>query len=260
MSSVYFEPQDTLGSARVAIVSGVLARRYYAGSPIGKRIRIGDEANPGPPWMTIVGVAADAHMSATDREVRPAIYIPLRQEPMRSMGLAVRTADPTRLTAAVLGAVREVDRDQPVYEVKTMEQLIDDDTTGLRFLAVLMSSFGALALALAAIGVYAVMSYAVTERTHEIGVRVALGARPRDVFGAVLLRGLGVTAAGIVLGTAAALALARLLANMIYGVSTTDVATFTGVAAVLALAALAASYLPARRALRVDPIAALRWE
>jgi putative ABC transport system permease protein len=255
----YFEAQDASEAAPVAIVSSSLARRYYTGSPLGQRIRIGNAADR-TPWMTIVGVAADVRMSATDREFRPTMYVPLRQAPMRSMVMALRTAEPSRLTAAVLAAVREVDRDQPVYDVKTMEQLIDDDTSGLRFMAVLMSCFGVLALALAAIGVYAVMSYAVTERTHEIGVRVALGARPRNVFAAVLARGLRVTLAGVVLGMAAALALARALSNMIYGVSTTDAMTFTGVAAVLALVAVAASYVPARRALRVDPITALRWE
>jgi putative ABC transport system permease protein len=211
--------------------------------------------------MTIVGIAADTVQSAFDREPRFVIYVPYAQEPMPDMHLAVRAyGDPNLLVRAVESEVRGLDRQLPVYQVATLTRLLSDEVTGLHYMALVMSFFGALAILLASVGVYGVMSCAVSERTQEIGVRVALGASGRDVLSLVFRRTLAIMLAGIAVGLAAAFALARVLAGLVFGVSATDAATFAWGAVLLAAVAFLASYIPARRATRVDPISALRYE
>jgi len=187
--------------------------------------------------------------------------MPAAQDPANAVHIVLRTAgDPRALIAAAQAHVRVLDPEQPVYQVKTMDELAKDRLFGLRAIAVLMAIFAGIALLLAAVGVYGVVSATVTERTHELGVRVALGASQRAVTGLVLARSLLITAAGVGVGLAAAFALARVLRNLVYGVAATDPLVFTAIPIVLAVVALLAAYLPARRAARVDPLVALRYE
>jgi len=256
-----FTSTDTATAPSVAIVSQRLAERFWPhGDAIGKRVTVGHE-NSFAPWMTIVGVAANTVQSAFDREPRFVVYVPYAQEPMPDMHLAVRAyGDPNLLVRAVESEVRGFDRQLPVYKVATLTRLLSDEVTGLRYIAVVLSFFGALAILLASVGVYGVMSCAVSERTQEIGVRVALGASGRDVLSLVFRRTLAITLAGIAVGLAGAFALAKVLAGVVFGVSATDAATFAWSAVLLAAVAILASYIPARRATRVDPISALRYE
>src|SRR5437879_5279261 len=256
-----FIDSDGANAPAVALISERLARRFWPGEdPLGKRVSIGRASSFGP-GMTIVGVVADVVQNSFDREARFVIYVPYAQDPLTNMHLAVRTyGDPSAVVNAIEAQVQGLDREQPVYQVKTLGRLMDDQVTGLRYIAVLMSIFGGLALLLASVGVYGVMSYAVSERTREIGVRIALGARKRDVLALVVGRGMLIALAGVSTGLAGAFALARVLSGLIFGISSTDAPTFAGVALLLTVVTLVASYVPARRATRVDPITALRYE
>jgi putative ABC transport system permease protein len=253
--------QDGPEAPRVAVVSERLVRRFFPGEePIGKRIKFGD-VNSKNPWITIVGVVGDVKQNVWDRQPRATVYVPNAQIPARSMGLVVRTArDPVALAAAVRAEVRNLDGNLAIYELKTLERVIHEEAVGLNYMAVLMGVFGVMALVLSAMGVYALMAYSVTERTHEIGVRIALGARSNHVLSAVMTRASVTMLIGLVIGFGMAFALARLLSSMVYGITATDPATFAGNALVLAVAATLASYIPARRATKVDPIVALRYE
>jgi putative ABC transport system permease protein len=189
------------------------------------------------------------------------MYVPSAQVPVRSTGIAIRAArDPLALVAAVRAEVRNLDGNLAIYELKTLERVIHEEAVGLNYMAVLMGVFGIMALVLSAMGVYALMAYSVTERTHEIGVRIALGARSNHVLSAVMTRASVTMLIGLVIGFGMAFALARLLSSMVYGITATDPATFAGNALVLAVSATLASYIPARRATKVDPIVALRYE
>jgi putative ABC transport system permease protein len=256
-----FTDSDGQDAPPVAIVSRALATQYYPGqNPIGRHLKIGLPSSDSP-WITIVGVVSDIRINPFDKSYRPALYRPYQQRAFRSFDVLIRTpADPKALMAAARAQVAAIDRDQPVYQLKTLEAVFNDQLSGFRFLAVLMGVFGFVALFLSSIGVYAVMAHSVSERTHEIGVRMALGARQNDVLWMIVRRGLVLTGIGILIGLPVTLALARLLANIVFGVDEYDPATFGTGLMVLAAAAMLACYIPARRATRVDPMVTLRTE
>ncbi|HZN12207.1 MAG TPA: ABC transporter permease, partial [Blastocatellia bacterium] len=253
-------PQDREGAPYVCLVNESMVRQYFPDEdPLGKRIRW---ARGDSPWMTIVGVVADARHQGLDQPAEPAVYDSYAQtvQPWkRWMYLAVRSSeDPARIAAAVKRQVWTVDARLPVTRVRTMAEVASASLAGRQFVMLLLLIFAGVALLLAAVGIYGVIAYAVALRTHEIGVRMALGAGPRDVLALVLRQGLALTAAGVALGLAASLALTRIMVSLLYGVGATDPTTFGAIAVVLALVALLACYVPARRATKVDPVVALR--
>ena len=243
----------------IVIVSQELARQYFgAADPVGRRLHFGGPASTSP-WMTIVGVAADVLSDRLEQAPRPMVYRPLTQASSLSMAIAVRTRrDPARLTEPLARAVREADPDQPTHSVRSMDEITAAATASRRFSIQLVGGFASIALLLAAIGIYGVMAYLVNQRTREIGIRVALGARPASVVRLVVSYALGLAAGGVLLGMAAAAFLTRLIAGMLFGVSPSDPWTFAAIALVLLGTALVATFTPARRAARVDPMVALR--
>jgi len=211
--------------------------------------------------LTITGVVGDVRNSRLSAEPIPQMYVPLDQTPAHSMALVVRTArDTGSLISAVRAQLFSLDPNQPLYDVKTMDQRVAATVAQPRFQTVLLGAFGALALILAAIGIYGVIAQSVIDRTHEIGIRMALGARPEAVLRSVIWEGLAMGLAGTAIGLAATLPLVNVLASLLYGVPALDAATFLSASLVLMLVVLAASYIPARRAAKLDPMAALRWE
>ena len=261
ISGRFFTAQDQSDSAPVVIVNQTLARRFLPGQdPIGKRIRA-----IGKDWRTVIGVVGDVRQSGVTQAARAEIFVPLTQAiftPLtQTMSLAVRAdANPEALISAVRNTVREVDPAQPVFNVKTMEAVVADSISDRRLNMLLLGIFAAVALTLAMIGIYSVMSYTVSQHTREIGVRMALGARPLDVLKLVVGQGMVLTLAGVGLGLAGAFGLTRLMATLLYGVTATDPMTFVIVSALLVIVALLACYVPARRATKVDPMVALRGE
>jgi putative ABC transport system permease protein len=262
-----FRPTDTARSQPVALVNEELARRYYAGQdPIGRRLKIGG-GNPERPWVTIVGIVKDVRHNGVTEVIKEKFYVPHTQwhvatgNTIRNMSIVAKTTgDPMALAAAVRAEVRALDPHLPVAQVRPMTEIVATSLSEPRFTSVLFGVFAGLALLLAAIGVYGVLSYLVTLRTREIGIRVAVGAGPRDVLRLVLGRGLALSVGGIVAGLIAAVPLARLVATLLYEVSALDPLTFVAVPIVLSVVALVASALPARRATRVDPVTALKSE
>jgi len=257
----------------VAIINETMAHRFWpAQSAIGKRAALDFETMKffpdRPPLFDraggmreIVGIVRDVRHEGLETEPRPEMYIPNRQRPEPGMNLVIRSeVDPATLAAAVRGAVAEVDPDQPVANVKLMSQMFADSVAKPRFNYLLLTIFAAVALVLSATGVYGVMSYAVTARTREMGIRLALGAQTTEVLKLVIRQGMRPVIAGIALGLAGAYALTRVMATLLFNVSTTDRAIYAVVATLLALVALLACYLPARRATKVDPVMALREE
>jgi len=256
-----FTESDGKDAPPVVIVNRTLVSQYFPGeNPIGKHIKIGLPSMDSP-WMTIVGVVSDLRRDPYEKFYWPALYRPYQQHAIGSFDVLMRTpGDPKALSAAARAQVAAIDSDQPIYEFKTLEELFNDQLAGFRFLSVLMGVFGLVALFLSSIGVYAVMAYSVNERTHEIGVRMALGARPPDVVWMIVRRGLVLTGTGLFIGLPVTLGIARLLANIIFGVKEYDPAMFATGLAVLAGAAFLASYIPARKATRVDPMTTLRTD
>jgi putative ABC transport system permease protein len=253
-----FTMEDRQGATPVAIIDDQLARRAWPNeSALGKRLRVGSDSI----WATVVGVVATVKHFRLSEDPLDQAYLPYLQRPLIFTEAVVRASgDPAALSQAIRGAVWRVDRDQPVWRVRTMDRVLSDARGGPKLTVWLMTGFAAVALVLAAIGVYGVMSYAVTRRTQEVGIRMALGARRHQVLVMVLREGMLTTAGALVVGLGVAALAARLLASQLFGVSTTDPLTFTVVPLLLASVALAACYLPARRASRVDPIVALRAE
>jgi predicted permease len=258
-----FTDQDKEGQPRVAIVNEVMARKYFPGEdPLGKRIRIGD-AEKEDSWLTVVGIAGNVRHASTSEPAFPGLYTPYMQdrESWPRMAIVLRTnADPAGLSAAVRKEILAIDSQQPVSNIQPMTQLMSDSITRPRFITLLLGVLAAIALALAVVGIYGLMSYGVIERTHEIGIRMALGAQRGDVLRMVVGHGLKLILAGLLIGVAGAFALTRLMTSLLFDVSAVDPLTFVAVSALLTLAALAACYIPARRATRVDPMVALRYE
>ena len=256
---------NTDQSPKVAIVNATLARRFFSDSdPIGKRICMGEDASKGP-WLTVVGVVGDAALQSLTDPRFPQVFSPHAQGveggPAGNMELALRTSsDPVSLAGAVGNAVHELDKDQSVANIQTLNQVVSASLAQPRLNTLLLAGFAALALLLAAIGIYGLMSYSVELRTREIGIRMALGAERVDVLRLVVRRGMILALAGAAIGLVGALILARLLSSLLYGVQPSDPPTYVAVLVVLVGMALFASYIPARRATKVDPMVALRHE
>jgi putative ABC transport system permease protein len=252
-----FDQKDAANSELVIIISETMARAAWPNEDaIGKRMQWG-----GGPYLNVVGVAKDVRLAQTAKP-SPHVYLPYRQrEAMSPEDLVIRAkADPTSLIAAVREQVRAMDPDQPISGISTMDQLLWRATAQRRFNFTLMGLFAALALTLALIGIYGVMSYLVAHGTREIGIRLALGAQSTDVIKLILGKGALLSIIGVLIGSAGALALTRMMETLLFGVSPTDPVTFITVAAILIGIAMLACYIPARRATRVDPIVALKYE
>jgi putative ABC transport system permease protein len=254
--------QDTETTPLVALINETMATALWPGEdPIGKRIKFAGPARNPQPWRSIAGVVRDVKQYALDRKDPMQIYLPEAQYPTSFMTLVVHTSvDPKNLIAAVRGTMSEMDKDQAVYQIATMEQLLADSISLRRFSMLLLLIFAGVALLLASVGIYGVISYSVTQRTCEIGVRLALGARRRDIIHLVVRQGIVMTLAGVGIGLVATFALTRLLAALLFNVSTTDPATFIIIPVALTIVALGACLVPARRAAKVDPMVALRYE
>jgi len=254
----YLEERDNATAPQVALVNEAMARRFWGSrDAIGERFKDSQDE----PWITVVGVVGDIHQAGLDTAPQPEMYRPYQQEGNLASGLLIRTAvDPLGLAAAVQREIWAVDPDQPVSDVASMEQVLDREVDQRRLQMLLLGAFAASALALATLGIYGVLSYLVSFRTQEIGVRVALGARGADILRAVVMRGLWIGAAGIGMGLVAALALTRLISHMLFGVTPADPATYAAVTAAGLTVSALASYIPARRATRIDPVEALRHE
>jgi len=253
---------DTPTSLPVAIVSEQLARQSWRGqNPLGKRIKINPEDKT-QPWRSVVGVAGNVMAQGPDSGIHPELYIPYTQAPwLVRVSLAIRTAsDPAAVTASVRKEINSLDRDVPVSDVKTLAEIASEPVAQRRVVMILLLGFASLALILAAAGVYSVISYAVTLRTREIGLRIAFGAQRGQVLNMILKRGAWLGLTGSAIGIACAFALSRFLASQLFGVPPTDFTTFALVTFVLMIVMLFASYMPARRATKVDPIAALHYE
>jgi len=257
---------DTADAPFVAVVDRDFVRRFWPNEdPIGKRISINTVPNSKPlmpQWCTVVGVVGHVKHYGPDVEGREQAYFPLAQSPFfRSMYLAVRTTlEPTSVTNAIRQQVFAVDKNMPIYEVSTMDQLLSNSVVQPRLNLTLLVAFATLALGLAAVGIYGVMAYTVTQRTHEIGIRMALGAQREDMLKQVLAEGARLAAVGLALGLAGSFAATRLIATLLFGVKPNDPLTFAAVAVILGSVTLAACYIPSRRATRVDPMVALRYE
>jgi putative ABC transport system permease protein len=262
LSGREFDDNDVAGGNRVVIVDQTFARKYLGSRPLGQRISNKKDAEGRPGWMQVVGVVSDAHDNAVEDDPRAEIYIPFAQAPyfQGAIFIARSAESPTALAPAVKRAIWAVDKNAPITDLASMDQVVAGSVAEPKFQAMLLGAFGALGLFLAMIGIYGVISYGVTQRTREIGVRMALGAQRRDVLRMVIAEGMTLAAAGVALGLGAAVALARFLRSMLFGIKPTDPATFAGVAILLATIALFACYIPARRAMRVDPMDALRYE
>jgi putative ABC transport system permease protein len=258
-----FTDADTENAPRVAMINTRLAREYFPKeNPVGKRIMFGRPSAKNPlRWMTVVGVVGDTKLYGLANPSRLEIYVPLRQSASGHMNLIVKSnVDPAALASSIRAAVAEIDKDQPVFGISTMKQLIVDSVSTPRITLILLGLFSALALVLAAIGIYGVISYSVAQRTHEIGIRMALGAGKTDVLRMILAQGARIAGAGVAIGMVASFGLTRLLAKLLFSVSAADPLTFAAVAILLILVAMLACYIPARRTLRVDPMIALRYE
>jgi putative ABC transport system permease protein len=257
-----FDERDVRNSPGVAIVNETLARRYFPGSdPVGRRITMNDENPKEEDWATIIAVVKDTKPRELAGEPVAEMYMPYAQQPEPNMALMIRTvARPDAVAAAVRREVLALDRDQPVYSVRTLPAVMSEAVATPRFRTYLLGAFAALALVLAVVGIYGVMSYAVTQRTHEFGIRMALGAQGKDVLKLVVGHGMALALAGVAIGLVASFALTRVLAGLLYGVTPTDPVTFAAVSLLLAAVALAACLVPARRATKVDPMTALRYE
>lgn len=260
----FFDNHDDEKSQRVCVIDESFVKQNLSTEePLGKRISIGSPPSPGkePDWMTIVGVVAHVKNYGVDQPSRVETYVPEAQRPAGGGTIVIRsTSDLATLTSGVRAAVASLDPDVPLYEVRQLEEIVSENTASRRLSVVLIGSFAVLALVLAGVGVYGVMAYVVTQRGHEIGIRMALGANQNNILDMVLRQGLRLALIGIAVGLAGTLALTHLISSLLFHVGALDVETFVLGATALGLIVLLACYLPARRATRVDPLVALRYE
>jgi putative ABC transport system permease protein len=255
--------EDRRGAAalNVIVIDEEFAKRHWPNEEaVGKRVRIGTAADA--PALEVVGVVGRVKMESLNQNSdRVQGYLPFAQMPSDGMIVIVKGAsDPNQLISSVRAAVKEIDPEQPIYSPKTMYEIRAESVAGERLNLTLLSLFAGIALVLAIVGIYGVMSYSVTQRTQEIGIRMAIGARPRDVFAMILGDGMKLAIIGVVIGLGAAFVLTRLMASMLFGVEPTDATTFAGIAALLIAVAVLACYLPGRRATKVEPTISLRYE
>jgi putative ABC transport system permease protein len=253
----YFNANDKLDGPPVTIINQALARSYWPNeNPVGKRMRI--PRREGPVWATIIGIVGDVRHRGLDQPVKPEWYAPITQGPYPSLILAIRSSqDPTSLASALRREVQAIDSAQPIAHVRTLEQVIADSVAPRRLSVILLTVFGGLALVLASVGIYGVMSFLVVQRTHEIGVRMALGAQRADVLRLIISRAGLLISTGTLIGLIVAFLSTSVLRSALYATSALDLTTFLLVTFTLALIALLASYIPARRATRADPMIAL---
>jgi predicted permease len=256
-----FTDGDDEKAPDVGMINGLVAARFFSGvDPVGKRFVVGHSGDKNH-WITIVGVAGDTKLYGLANPARLEIYIPFRQAPRTNMDVLVKSAvGPATLSSAIRDIVGNIDKDQPISQTTTMNQLVSDSIAPRRITLVLLGLFSGLALILAAIGIYGVISYSVSQRTHEIGIRSALGAQRGDLMGMILKQGAKTAVAGVGIGLVVAPGLTQLMKSLLFGVSAIDPLTFISVALVLVLVALVATYVPARRAMNVDPLVALKYE
>jgi putative ABC transport system permease protein len=257
-----FDERDRTGTPPVCMVDEMFVRAHFPGEdPLGKRVKFGPLSDTANPWMEIVGVTAHVKNYGVDESSRAELYLPYLQNSVGSLTLVVRTDnDPTSLSGSLRSAVRGIDPELPVFALRTLDSLVEERTAQRRLAVLLISVFAAVALLLAAVGIYGVMSYSVAQRTQEIGIRMALGAEQNQILKMVLRHGTLMSLIGTAIGLISAFALARLITTMLFQTSAADPPTFSVVPLLLLAVALFACYVPARRAMRVDPMVALRNE
>jgi putative ABC transport system permease protein len=255
-----FDEQERPGSPSVVVINEAAARLFWPDEdPVGKRIKT--IPNPDAPWSTIIGVVGDVRHFGLDTEPRPELYISFDQAPPFGPLLVIRTTrDPLSVVGAVRAQIQSMNRDQPLGSIQTMGQILDTSVAARRFNMLLLGLFAGLALALAGVGIYGVTSYSVSQRTHEIGIRMAFGASPSNVLGLILGQGLRLVIAGMAIGLGVALAITRIISSLLFGIGATDPVTFSAISLLLAGVAMLACYVPARRATKVDPMISLRYE
>ena len=257
-----FDKHDVRKAQNVAIINETAARRFFSGEdPIGKRVSFNDENPTEADWATIIGIVKDTKPRALDGESVAEMYMPYDQQPELNMSLMIRTTNkPETMASAVRSEVQSLDGNQPVYSIRTLDSVLSESVATPRFRTFLLGVFAAVALILAVVGIYGVMSYSVSQRKHEIGIRMALGAQSTDVLKLVVGQGMALALIGVALGVGGAYALTHLMSSLLYGVSATDLTTFIVIPVILTGVALGACFVPARRATKVDPMIALRYE
>jgi predicted permease len=255
----FFNDHDTADVPHVVLIDEKMAKRFWPNeSAVGKRVKQG---GPKTPWSTIVGVVGAVKQYGLDIDGRMVVYYPEQQVADGDLYLVARTSnDPASTASAIVHEIHAIDPGVPVFEVRTMQERLHDSLARQRFSMAVLGGFAGFALLLAAVGVYGVISYMVTQGTHDIGLRMALGAQQRDILWLVVRQGMALAAIGIVAGLIGAFSLTRVMATLLFGVSATDGITFSAVTLFLAAIALLASYVPALRATRVDPVVALHYE
>jgi predicted permease len=257
----FFNDEDVATKPSVTVIDEIMAQQFWPNeNPVGKRIRVKDSA-PDSPWITIVGVVGRVKQYTLDTDSRIALYLPHTQYPTRAMNVVLRgSVDPASLTSAVKQEIRALDSDLPVYNVRTMAQRVDESLARRRFAMSMLVLFAFFAFALATIGIYGVMAYVVNQGTRELGIRMALGATQSHILRLVVRQGMTLALSGVAIGLIGAFALTRVMRSLLFGIGATDAATFTVISLLLTFTALLASYIPARRAARIDPMVSLRCE